>query len=237
MRKKRFMKCLLALIAIIVLALYLEFNVFTVKTVEVSGADERDAIVKLAKIDFGERTRKADIGAIRANITASGIYECLSVEKDYPGTIIINVKRRERLMIAQCGGSYVVMDYSGAVISESRNVPDMTGLIYVSGLEARSFKLGQPLECDAKRLDAARAAAQAIRDNAAGELISEVNVANPISIFTYTRTGLRVELGDSDNLNNKIILMKYAVIDMEGRGEVRGTLDVSNGVKADYAPN
>ena len=49
-----------------------------------------------------------------------------------------------------------------------------------------------------------------------------------------TRTGIRVELGDAENMGNKIAWMKGAVADLERRGESGGTLDVRSGSKADY---
>ena len=49
-----------------------------------------------------------------------------------------------------------------------------------------------------------------------------------------TRTGIQVDLGDAENMDNKIAWMKGAVSDLERRGEGGGTLDVRSGSKADY---
>ena len=42
-------------------------------------------------------------------------------------------------------------------------------------------------------------------------------------------------LGNSENMNNKIIWMAGTLKDLEARGETSGTLDVSSGNKADYS--
>ena len=46
---------------------------------------------------------------------------------------------------------------------------------------------------------------------------------------------MRVDLGNSENMNNKIIWMAGTLKDLEARGETSGTLDVSSGNKADYS--
>ena len=51
-----------------------------------------------------------------------------------------------------------------------------------------------------------------------------------------TRTGITVTLGDTQNMENKIVWMAGALSDLESRGEISGNLDVSSGNKADFLP-
>jgi len=67
--------------------------------------------------------------------------------------------------------------------------------------------------------------------------VSELNVQDANSIYIYSRTGMRVELGDASNMERKVIWMAGALQDLESRGEITGRLDVSSGDKADYSPN
>ena len=75
----------------------------------------------------------------------------------------------------------------------------------------------------------------ALYDNGATQYVSELNVSDANSLYIYTRTGMRVDLGNSENMNNKIIWMAGTLKDLEARGETSGTLDVSSGNKADYS--
>ena len=81
-----------------------------------------------------------------------------------------------------------------------------------------------------------KAAVDAIRNQGAAIYVSELNVDDPLNLWITTRTGIRVELGDAQNMDGKILWLRSAVADLENRGEVKGTLDVSSGTKADFQP-
>jgi len=110
-------------------------------------------------------------------------------------------------------------------------------LVYIYGLNATEYRIGSRIDAPEENLAAMKAVLDSIRTHNAGQYVSDLTVSDPKNMTITTRTGIRVKLGDSGNMDNKIKWMYSAVGDLESRGEIRGTLDVSSGTKADYMPN
>ena len=106
----------------------------------------------------------------------------------------------------------------------------MTGILH----DHRS-RLGQVVSAPEAQLRAMTETLAALYDNAATQYVSELNVSDPNAIYLYTRTGMRVDLGNSEGMGDKVIWMTGALRDLESRGETGGRLDVSSGDKADYS--
>ena len=126
------------------------------------------------------------------------------------------------------------MDANGYVISVSREMPEGEYL-YVTGLSAHDAVPGRLIGSDNPRIEAMCAIVRGIDATGVSGYISEINVAETDSLYLYSRTGILVMLGNTKEMENKLIWMKYALIDLEGRGETSGKLDVTGGNQADFS--
>ena len=93
------------------------------------------------------------------------------------------------------------------------------------------------ISAPASQLEAMVTTLEALYENGATGYVSELNVSVPNDIYLYSRTGMRVDLGNRENMGNKVVWMVGALRDLESRGETTGRLDVSSGDKADYSAN
>ena len=191
-------------------------------------------VTRLAGIDFGGRMRNFDAGSVRRNVESTGALICLDVKKEKPSTIVITVERRVPAMTTDYGGSIALMDKDGYVISVTREMPE-GNYLYVTGLAPRDAVPGRLVGADNSRIEALVKVVEAIASTGVQEYISEINVEHTDGIYLYSRTGIQVMLGDTEELDKKLIWMQYALIDLEGRGEVSGKLDVTGGDQADYS--
>lgn len=234
--RKRILMLLLALCALGIIWLFLDSRVFVVRNVRIAGDTgmAHDDVVRTAGVDMGGRMRKIDAEAIERNIQMSGALRCISVETEYPSTIVITAERRQGRLVADYGGNIVLMDSDGYVISVTRELPEGE-FLYVTGLSASGATPGKPITADRNRVDAMCAVARTISECDASAYVSELNTDDVDSLYLYSRTGIKVMLGDSNNMENKIVWMKYALIDLESRGETSGKLDVTGGSQADYS--
>lgn len=233
--RKRLMIAVMVLLAALLLALFLDNSVFTIKDVRISGESGMDDtdVVRLAQVDFGGRMRGVDIADIKRNIELTGTLKCVSVETERPSTIIITVERRQGRMVTDYGGNIALLDGDGYVISTTREIPEGEHL-YVTGLSPSSAAPGRQIGADHDRIDAMCAVLRGIDAAGCGEYVSELNVESTDGIYLYSRTGIQVMLGDHENIESKLIWMKYALMDLESRGETSGKLDVTSGTQADY---
>lgn len=225
---------LLAALAVIVL--FLDSGVFVVRDVQIIGETGMayDDVVRAAGVDMGGRMRQLEVENIVRNIEKSGELRCIGVEKDYPSTIIINVERRVGRIMTDFGGNVVLMDQNGYVMGSTREAPE-GNYVYVTGLAARDAVPGRLIGSDSQRVSAMCAVVAAIDECGAADYVSELNVDDVDSLYLYSRTGIQVMLGDAGDINDKIMWMKYALMDLESRGETSGRLDVTGGSQADFS--
>ena len=234
MLKKLFMPAVVV-IAIAILVLFLDGSVFVIKDVRIEGESGMQdvEVVRLAGLDFGECMRKFDAASVRRNVESTGALICVDVKKEKPSTIVITVAERVPVMTTDYGGSIALMDKDGYVMSVTREMPE-GNYLYVTGLDPRDAVPGRIVGADNERIGVLTKVVWAINSIGVKEYISEINVEHTDGIYLYSRTGIQVMLGDTDELENKLIWMQYALIDLEGRGETSGKLDVTGGNQADY---
>lgn len=227
--------CLLIMLTIVAVLLWRD--VFVVRNVIVEGtlSVSDEDVIRAAQIDVGGSIYDVSGEKLKLNLEASGKFAMEGVEIRYPGTVILHVRERTRDAMALNGGKILVLDADGYVIEICNAVPENSG-VYVTGLETTSYRIGGRVSAPEEKLAAMKAVTEAVRTQNAAVYVSELNVDDPLNLWITTRTGIRVELGDAQSMQGKILWMCSAVADLERRGEVRGTLDVSSGTKADYRP-
>ena len=225
----------IAAVALAVVFILINY-VFVIQSVEVNGSGDIPAedVIRLSGVRFGARMKSIDEAYLRDNVESDGRLALESIEWVYPNRLILNVRQRTPDAMAIQSRKVLLMDSDGYVISISDQLPDVS-VPYVTGMQITSYSLGRQIQTDEECLAAMKAVVEAVKAQNAGQYVSEVSVQDPKDIRIITRTGMYVLLGDGQNMDNKIIWMVSAVQDLESRGEISGTLDVSSGTKADYS--
>lgn len=234
--RRRLISVIMALAALVLIALFLDNSVFVIRDVRVigdSGMDEIE-VVRLAEVDLGGHMRTFDPAVISRNVEKTGMLKCVNVETEMPSTIVIEVEKRLGRMLTDYGGSIVFMDGDGYVMSIAHEMPEGNNL-YITGLSPSNAAPGRRIGADSRRINAMCAVLAAIDKTGSGEYISELNVDKVDSLYLFSRTGIQVMLGDCDDLESKLVWAKYALIDLESRGQTSGKLDVTGGKQADYS--
>ena len=178
--------------------------------------------------------RGFDPGSIARNVEKTGMLKCVNIETELPSTLVITVEERQGRLVTDYGGSIVLMDSEGCVMSITRELPD-SECLYITGLSPSDAAPGRRIGANTQRINAMCAVLTAIDRTGCAEYISELNVDKTDSLYMFSRTGIHVMLGDIDDLESKLVWMKYALSDLESRGETSGKLDVTSGSQADYS--
>ena len=239
-RKKRKILVLTALIAALALGVYLLLAnaVFIVRDVRVEGNAniDSDSIIRAAQLPLGKPMREVSEEKARAALESGGLVELVGLEKRYPDQVVLNVRERECEAVVSYAGVILTMERDGTVIEQLDALPE-TDAVYVTGRTVTAFRPGEVSPAPASQLEAMGTTLEALYENGATGYVSELNISVPNDIYLYSRTGMRVDLGDRENMGNKVVWMVGALRDLESRGETTGRLDVSSGDKADYSAN
>jgi cell division septal protein FtsQ len=234
------MRKLFGVLAFLLLAgavwLFLDRSVFVIRDVEVACDEAVDAqsVIRVSGVELGSRLRALDADKVARKVESTGEFEFISVERNYPSTVRLTVRRRVPAAMAEAGGLIVLMDQDGYVISASPEAPDADA-VYVTGLDIGAYDIGRQVSAGEARIAAMGEVIRALGEMDARAYVSELNVADVNGLYIYSRTGIYVALGDEGEMGNKIVLMKYVLADLESRGETSGRLDVSSGDKADFS--
>lgn len=227
-----------AVIAVLAVVGVLLYNwVFVVRNVVIEGmvtvADEE--IIRAAHIDMGGSIRSVDPEALKRNLESGGRLALDGVKVKYPNTVILSVRERTRDAMVLNGGRMLILDSDGYVIEVLASVPE-NAPVYVTGLDGTAYRVGGRITAPEEQLEAMKIVLDALRSQYAAEYVSELNVSDSMALWATSRTGIRVELGDSSEMDSKVLWLRSVVADLESKGETKGTLDVSSGSKADYRP-
>ena len=235
--KKAGMILLAALLTLGAAAWLLLDSVFVANNVVIEGntAASSEEIIRAAALELGGSIFRVDEEGIRSCLESGGRFALDGVEIRYPSTVVLSVRERTRDAMVPSSGRILIVDSDGYVVEVCTSVPESSGL-YVRGLNCRAYSLGRRIDAPEDQLEAMRAVLEAVRRQNAGNYISELNVSDPLNLWMVSRTGLRVELGDTGRLDDKILWICSAIADLESRGETRGTLDVTSGTMADFKP-
>ena len=235
-RSRKWIVPVILLVLVLICGLLLRF-VFVVRDVEVSGNSgpvSKESVVRYARLGFGSSILKVNRSEVEDRINATGNIKFIDMDIRYPDTVCIEVKVRNREAMMLHMGKIRILDEEACVMKIMDEVPDMD-LIYVSGMNALNCEQGQRVQADEDRLAAYCAVIEALNRHNADLYVSELKLDDPENMQLITRTGIAVNLGDSEKMVDKIAWMKSAVADLEQRGESGGILDVRSGSKADYS--
>ncbi len=236
-RIKRLLLLMIVLVCAGILAVILMRGVFVLKNVIIEGTTSfsDNDIIRLGKFEFGQSIGKINADRVRENLESSGKLAVDSVTVEKPSTVRISVHERTGIALVLNGGRILLLDANGYVMESLTEAPDSG--IYVSGLEATSYKIGKRISAPAKKISAMQTMLEAIQSMNAQEYVSEINLSDLLQISVIARNGTIVKFGDVENMNDKVRWMRSAVADLENRGERGGTLDVSSATRADYQPS
>lgn len=237
-RKRRALLLIAAAVAVLaVAALLLVRAIFVTRNVVIEGtvSASDEEIIRAANLNLGGPIGDVREEDVRKNLEKTGKYALDGLEIRRPSTVVLHVRQRTRDAMVPLGGRILVADSDGYVIEICNTLPENSGL-YVRGLTCTDYSVGKRLNAPEEQLEAMRAVLEAVRSQNAGKYLSELNVSDANRLWMVSRTGIRVELGDSAQMEDKLRWACSAIADLENRGETLGTLDVSSAMRADFKP-
>lgn len=233
---------LTAILALVAVSLVIAGGrVFVVHSVVVEGNRfiSAEEIMQTGGVSIGDSMFTLDTAAVAEKINAHQYLTCNSVWRDFPDRVFINVTEHQPVATANWMGSLVMLGQDGVVMEITGQIDIELAVPVITGASIKSARVGEAVTYGvAGQAEAVAAVLEAIDWQGFTGEISEINVGTLDDLYLVTVDGLIIRLGDSENLDEKILTARSALVPLRAAYSMRGAvLDVSTGDgQADFQP-
>jgi cell division protein FtsQ len=228
----------IVVLAVAALGIFLlQHSVFVVRTVTVEGATRYTPqdVVRIAGIHDGQNVFTLDQQEIAQNLSQDQYLLLDSIYINYPNELILRVRERKPRAALTWMGVLVMLDEEGRVLETSNQLDARLQIPVVTGMEVTSMDVGMDLATrDPAQVRAMNAMLNELALQKVSALVSELNVANLDNLYLVTQEGMKVMLGDLENLEAKLGLARAVLDELRAGGIQTGSIDVSTTTVADY---
>ena len=152
----------------------------------------------------------------------------------YPDTAFLSILERQARAAINCAGVILIVDEDGQIMERLSSVPE--GSVVVSGMDVSVSAQGRQIESARSwQLKDMREVLSEIDAQNMMSVISELNVADRYNLYLVSNTGVKIVLGDEENMSEKLVWARTVLEKLTEEGVMRGVLDVSTGKNAVYA--
>ena len=209
-------------------------------TIISSGNLDKDVIINLSGISYGDNVFKINRELVKSRIESSApfpVVQAISIK--LPDEVIISVEGRNPIAIIPYLSSYLVIDVNGFIMDILRQ-DNQPALPIIEGIHIANLTKGSLLEVsksDNYRYKILTRMLEAVDEWEMTELIEVLSLDTPDDISLHTRDGVQVKIGQATDLERKLSwLQSEAYAEVLVRDQ-EGVLDVSVPGKAVFRPD
>ena len=228
---------LLVLVALLAVAAWLTVSrVFVLKEVRVEGnrGYTESEIAAMAGLTPGESIFNVSRESVSRSLSFHSDIKLLDFSVTYPDTAFLSILERQARAAINCAGVILIVDEDGQIMERLSSVPE--GSVVVSGMDVSVSAQGRQIESARSwQLKDMREVLSEIDAQNMLSVISELNVADRYNLYLVSNTGVKIVLGDEENMSEKLVWARTVLEKLTEEGVMRGVLDVSTGKNAVYA--
>ena len=206
---------------------------FNVTAIEVIGNEtvSNDEIISLSQIKLNENMFKNIKSKIKQNVKGNAYIEDVEVKRVLPNKMQIIVKERPVKFMAKLLESYAYINSQGYILEitgQTKEVPLLEGLTTPEEEIIAGKRLNNE---DLSNLEVALKIMSSAEKNEISRYITRINLNNQSEyIMSLAEKGVTVHLGNSSNLDTKMLYVKAILEEKEGiEGDIFVNGDLNNG--------
>jgi len=202
----------LTILVILALLGFAQSPLFTVQNIVLQGNKTvpKEDLLALAKVANGANIFQAPTGSISKNISLHPVVKSVSIKRQLPNTLIINVVERKPVAIIPVKNGFAKVDEQAVFLQRTDTWPQEP-LPIISGIQLpATLNLGQPID------DPGLREGLKILLGLPAELypqVGELYAGNQNKLALYTRDGLEIRLGLADKAAEKFAVMQSFLLD------------------------
>lgn len=224
----------ISLIVFCAALLFVCFQLFRVRSVNIIGSAPADYVRSLCGIELGDSIFLVDKQAALEGVEAEPWIKAVNVSIVYPDKVNIEAEQREIAAYVEKEDVLLAIDKECVVLrAEQQKELDMP---LITGLKMDVFEVGKTIGLPDKFI--IDVIERILKELEGSEIeAAQVDVTFAADIVLVTGEGLKIELGDDTDLRAKLRLAAVTIKELENRGSITGILDVSAVTSAYYREN
>lgn len=205
---KTFIKIFAVLVIFVIIwAVFFKSPYFQIDTIQINGLDNlsEEQVKGMLTTNEGNNIFSFSTSKCEKNILKSHYVENVSVSRDLPHTIIIDLNEYKLRGYVPYMGSYLYINEDGLILDIQKNVTKQ--LPVIEGLNFNSFTAGEVLKVDNPSAFTTMVELARLFDKY--QLLTDiirVDVTNVNDIHLYVNK-VDIEFGDMDNANRKLLML------------------------------
>lgn len=228
------MLIIISIIVLILALLFVCYQLFRVRAINVSGSAPADQVRELCGIKTGDSIVLVDKQAALEKIEAETWIKAVDVSVAYPDKIEITADKRKIAAYVVYNEMLLAID-SECVVLDVGEIKQVD-MYLIKGLQMDVFEVGKTLGCGDKfMLGVIERLIMELGKSTLDVTIIDVSLA--ANIVLETELGLKIEIGDDMNLSAKLKLAEATIKELELSDKNGGILDVSAISNAYYRAN
>lgn len=237
-KRKLFFRTFLLLVVLGIALFVIAFLTpwFNIAEITVTGNEQvlTDSIIAQSGIYPGNNIFKVSTSHANAQISSMPYVKSVTVKRQLPNKIHIEVQESHMAAYLPYGGGYVILDEAGKVLSLEQTAPE--GYMQIMGCELKEFKIGQKIKVDAdEKFDIILLyIGEFERAQMLGK-VTQLDVTNTVDVKFKYEDRLEVFCGESSNLSRKLLTFAE-VANNQLSPNARGEIDLRTEGKAYYRP-
>jgi cell division protein FtsQ len=189
-------------------------TLFTVTTVEVAGAERltEEEIRAIADVPDDATLLRFPADDVRERLLAQPWIAGVSVNRDFPDTMVITVTERTPAALIDLGQQYWIVDADGYVLQE-QSLEETSALVVVRDVEDVTASVGSRVE-DEELLNAL-----AVLSGLSDELRAQVRTVSAVSVdetALITEDGIEILFGEATDVERKDVVAREILEQQEG---------------------
>ena len=205
---------------------------FNIKNIQVTGNEKiaSEEIISLSGIQLEQNTFQLQKSEIRQAIKQNAYIDTVTIRRNWPDGITIEVTERTPTYMLSFGNGYVYINNQGYLLEisqEKLDTPIITGYL----TKEEEVKVGNRL-CteDLERLNDVLQIMKSMESNNISDLVTQINIEDKQDyILTLAKEKKTVHMGDTSNLSTKIpYIIKIIEENKDIEGEIFVNTDLSN---------
>ena len=198
---------------------------------------EDSYVIALSGIQSGTHIFNVDQRAAAAGIAQDPHLVLQKIEYTFPNKITLVVTERKDAACFEFLGTYVLTDSEGIILGHIQGEEKPENLPVIRGISVTEFALGAKIRTDdTYKQSIMTILLENMQSYQLTERIWEIDLQDTNSIIFQLSNGMKVNLGQADQMEEKMAWLHNILEELEAQGLSGGTIDLSSVEAPTYLP-